>query len=428
MRSTLYKVKEVDTKKYFRLLNNIIFHHDKTGGCLYNVFNGDLITIPKDKVLGLIKAENNEPITKNDHFHLYCQKLEEKQLGFFTDKPVYVEKIRLGKSKQMRQILLDKISIKQAHIEITNKCNSNCLFCNNESNLVFRRTGCKRWQNNKESNILSQENWYKIIDELINLDCTELNIIGGEPFLEFDKLKDIVAYSKNAGIKKIVVYTNGFCLTEEHIEFVMKNDLELCVQLLSMKSKTNAFITQKEISIDFNNLLQELKTRQIQFKLLYLISRYNEDEVDETIKTLKENGYKFMMDFLYPYPENDHYSEKFVDKTQNFKNKLTRVSIVNYNLLSNYNCCYHSKIAISQSGEIFPCFMSRGIKLGQLNGKNTIISQLDEQYAIVKVLSKDKIEPCSDCMYRYACIECRAIEMSATGSLYKQKNCSLIEK
>lgn len=428
MHSTLNKAKETYTKEYFRLLNNIFFQHDKTGGCLYNVFNGDLITLPKDKVSGLIKTENNTPITKGDEFYLYCRKLEEKQLGFFSDKPVYIEKIRIGKSKQMRKMLPEKISIKQVHIEITNKCNLNCLFCDSESDIVFRRTGCKQWQNINDERVLSQENWYKIIEELIRLDCTELNIFGGEPFLEFDKLKDIVSYSKNAGIKKIVVYPNGYILTEEHLEFVRKNDVELCIQLLSLKKKTNSLITQKEISVDFDDLLQKLKTQGIQFKLLYLISRYNEDEVEETIKYLKEKGLKFMTDFLYPYPENNHYSEKFVDKTQNFKNKLTRVNIVNYQLLSNYNCCYHSKIAISQSGEIFPCFMSRGIKLGQLDGNNTIISQLDEQYDIVRALSKDKIEPCSDCMYRYACIECRAIEMSATGSLYKQKNCSLIEK
>jgi len=90
-----------------------------------------------------------------------------------------------------------------AQLELTKNCNQACSFC-------FRY--CNPSAKYKD---LSLRDWKKIIDKLINLGVEELNLSGGEIFL-FKYLDSLLSYAKQAGIKRIIVNTNGSISLREH--------------------------------------------------------------------------------------------------------------------------------------------------------------------------------------------------------------------
>ena len=69
--------------------------------------------------------------------------------------------------------------------------------------------------------------------------------------------------------------------------------------------------------------------------------------------------------------------------------------------------------------------MSRKLKLGNIKETKEFYKLLGDNYYYLKSLSKEKIEGCSECAYRYGCLECRALEMSATGKINGMEYCNV---
>lgn len=72
--------------------------------------------------------------------------------------------------------------------------------------------------------------------------------------------------------------------------------------------------------------------------------------------------------------------------------------------------------------------MSRYTEYGSVDGSNSLVGTLNEEYEMYRNLSKDKMVSCKDCVFRYACVSCSAIEISASRGLFSSKNCSLLKK
>ncbi len=79
------------------------------------------------------------------------------------------------------------------------------------------------------------------------------------------------------------------------------------------------------------------------------------------------------------------------------------------------NSCWGNKIAVTKEGKLRPCIHSE-IVLGDLRDIN--ISQVLIDIKPYWFLTKDKIEKCKICEFRYACFDCREIPLRKNGSLY----------
>ncbi len=75
-------------------------------------------------------------------------------------------------------------------------------------------------------------------------------------------------------------------------------------------------------------------------------------------------------------------------------------------MLSGHNC-FRDKIYISVNMEVFPCVMERRFKHCVIDEQNKIV--LDDS---IRYFTKDKVNECSYCEYRYACFDCRPNSLS----------------
>ncbi len=95
------------------------------------------------------------------------------------------------------------------------------------------------------------------------------------------------------------------------------------------------------------------------------------------------------------------------------------VNVMEFFFNQEYNPCWGSKIAIDSNGDIKACMWSGKI-FG--NVRETSISNLifthkfDEFWKI----TKDEIEVCKDCEFRYSCSDCRVIAEKESGSLHSK--------
>jgi GTP 3',8-cyclase len=95
---------------------------------------------------------------------------------------------------------MNKISIAGLRFIVTSACNYNCIYCHNE------------WEP-KERPLTGTEN--ELIDSLISagkqLNATEIDLTGGEPLLELERVKAILLSSKKYNLWTNIT-TNGFYL------------------------------------------------------------------------------------------------------------------------------------------------------------------------------------------------------------------------
>ncbi len=116
------------------------------------------------------------------------------------------------------------MNVKKFHLSLvmTNKCNLNCIYC---------------YENNKSNNKLSVERCKEIIAEYLNkeeYDEVEIDFFGGEPFLEFETIKEVCEWVwSNEWKNKYIFFatTNGVLVKGDVKEWLRKNKQYFWVSL-----------------------------------------------------------------------------------------------------------------------------------------------------------------------------------------------------
>lgn len=87
-------------------------------------------------------------------------------------------------------------------LSVTDRCNLRCKYCMPASGINFL----------PHEELLSYEELLRLISILTGLGISKLRITGGEPFVRKDLIDFFSAFSKNEGLEKIALTTNGTLL------------------------------------------------------------------------------------------------------------------------------------------------------------------------------------------------------------------------
>lgn len=143
-------------------------------------------------------------------------------------------------------------------LQVTQQCNMRCKYCAYSGNYFNREHA---------SNRMNYETAKKAIDfYLIRSDKAEklwLSFYGGEPLLEFELIKNCVAYIlKHRGDKEVgfTMTTNGTLLTKEVIEFLVEHKFTLMVSLDGDKESHDINRRFKTGGGSFDTILKNLRT------------------------------------------------------------------------------------------------------------------------------------------------------------------------
>lgn len=388
--------------------------------CLYNLFSGEMIKLDSYNSQLLLKCENNIPISDIEDTS-FLEKLYSMGIGKYYDSKIYVEKLSLGIGK-LSDRNKQNLQITRLFLEITNKCNLNCVFCSYLEDKAYKTTSCKRWKiKRKIINIEIQKN---IIYQAFCLGLKQLIFIGGEPLYEINNIIKLIKYAKTLDINNFVIYTNLLLLNNDIISIIKTYNIFLEIQMYTFNEFEFENICNKKYDSSFLNKLVLLNRNSINFSIKILVNKFNEDSVDKTISTLNNyiNGCNIKIDFIYPH--NKLYcSTKYLDYIYNKSNKLIKVSLEQYMFNKKFHNCFGNQIALTADGYILPCIMMRNIRLGSIYEAPLHQILMKSVYVELQKLNKEKIEICNTCNLKYGCFDCRAIEMEVHGDLYKTTYC-----
>ena len=183
----------------------------------------------------------------------------------------YIEKINLDRLPLWEK-MKDKGLLSHVSMELTERCNNNCLHC--YINLPENDEEAKK----KEITLKEIES---VADEATRMGCLSWHLTGGEPLLREDST-DIYLYLKRKGIR-VTLFTNATLINSKTTSLLKKYPLEnLEVTVYGLSQKTYDSVTRSPGSFDaFMQGINLLKENHIPFTLKAAALPQNFHEIEK---------------------------------------------------------------------------------------------------------------------------------------------------
>lgn len=343
--------------------------------------------------------------------------------------------------------------VKAMCLHLAHDCNLRCKYC-------FASTGGYKGHRS----LMSAETAQKAIDLLVTLSegrrNLEVDFFGGEPMMNFNVLKQTVAYARGIEAEKgknfrFTVTTNGLTLNEENIEYINREMSNVVLSLDGrreindrMRVTVGGNGSFDTIVPKFQRLVQGRGDKEYYVRGTY--TRYNLD-FDADVLALHDLGFDQISVEPVVGPETDDYAiqpQHLADIEQSYTRLMERMigdqqkktrpfNFFHFMMdLSNGPCAIkrlkgcgsgNEYVAITPEGDIYPCHQFVGneeFKMGDVDNGITAPA-IKEEFAQANLLHK--IE-CQECWAKFFCSGgCNANNHAFRGSILQphEMSCEL---
>ena len=278
-------------------------------------------------------------------------------------------------------------NISFAWIEITQNCNLYCRHCYEGSS------------KNKTSEEMTMEDFHTAIDALVSIGVKRVQLVGGEPLVH-THIADMIAIAAD-NFDFIEVYTNGTLLSDELLELITEKKIALAFSLYSEDCSVHDAVTMIKGSHELtsNSISKALalgNTVRVASVEMKGVPRYIYK--DERVTARSDLPRITGRAGLHLYTR-DMLLRKLIKK-DTFRKPINVSEFLQNQTVHN---CFGHRLYIACGLDVYPCVMERRLTYGNLKNK-PISEMVGVSHAF---LTKDKVEVCKDCEFRYACFDCR---------------------
>lgn len=290
---------------------------------------------------------------------------------------------------------------------------------------------------------------YPTIDAIIEFILSKVNdsfglgFFGGEPLMEWDKLKYTIGrlekLSSKKGIKVLkTVTTNGLSLTKEKIDWLIEHNFFLVISIDGNSKMHNTHRLYADKSESFTKLVKNLALAQQSFdssklSTVTVVTPQNIEYLNESVKFLhkdmKIRRVRISVDYFSDWEATDIIEIQFAKLKEYIlecyrANDDIYVDIIDEKIKSHIqNSCFECnfgefKIGIAPSGTLYPCERLIGEDRGELSIGN-VFNGFDGE-ALAKIISSrgNKNEECQECEFKPRCVNsCGCTNYYLTGDI-----------
>jgi len=402
------------TLQYFTLLPYCYLVKGAKRGAIYNLETGHVYSI-NGKSVSLLERLEKGITLKNALFDIPGLNSEEA-LSYLRNLEILGIGKFVLKNKRTTKILLQK-SLENLHfiwLELTTSCNLKCIHCYANS----------RIKPLKET--MTEKDWKRVMEESYALGCRRLQFIGGEPFcIGNNKFLRLIQQAKDIGYNFIEVYTNCTMMDKKALEFFCKNKVAVATSLYGSNAEIHDSITQQPGSFNKTiGAIREIIKYRLPLRVGIIEMKQNTHNIKETVKFLQRTGVqRIKIDTVRPSGRGcnqDLLDFNLINKQKRKAPFFSKCNFVAFQKAHYGHNCFSEKICITANGNILPCIMERDLVLGNI--LKTSLSKIiyNEKSKKIRNVTKDDIEVCKDCEYRYCCFDCR---VKARNFYAKPSNC-----
>ena len=356
---------------------------------------------------------------ENEIREAYDEITELKDQGQLFTEDVYKDAIIDFKKR--------KTVVKALCLHIAHDCNLACKYC-------FAEEG----EYHGGRALMSYEVGKKALDFLIansgNRVNLEVDFFGGEPLMNFQVVKDLVAYgrSKEKEFNKkfrFTLTTNGMLLTDEVMEFANKEMANVVLSIDGRKEVHDFMRPTRNGKGSYDLIIDKFKKmaemrHQTNYYVRGTFTHYNLD-FSKDVLHLADMGFKQISAEPVVAPNDMDYAIREEDLPQLFEeyDNLAKEMVKREKEGNGFNffhfmidltggpCLYKrlsgcgsgtEYLAVTPWGDLYPCHQFVGMEQFKLGNVDTGIEKTDivDEFKLCNVYAKDK---CKDCFARFYC-------------------------
>lgn len=272
---------------------------------------------------------------------------------------------------------------------ITERCNMKCKMCD-----YWKREPGKE---------MDYDDILLISEKLKKLGGKIISITGGEPLLKKDIINIITLFSKNFFV---ILNTNGTLINKEMAEKLMNSGLYSLN--ISVDSLTNQHDEQRGVAGTLNkatNALNLLKDSDINLSIKAVLTKMNENEIEDLINFAKDNnikiGFNFYTEMMSGEKPNFSLSNPIetIKKMLQLKKKYRNTIISTYYYLQKALDYYQGNLPVCQAGLFyFSVFPDGNIyRCAKLRDELLTNIKEDDLDVLKRKLKGIKPTQCNDC-------------------------------
>ena len=307
-------------------------------------------------------------------------------------------------------------------ITLTQACNLNCIYC---------------YECHKSTKFMSFEKAKEIIDKELTSISKDKNIqfdlFGGEPFLNFQLIKQIVGYVEekyNDYNVMLFIATNGTLLTKEIKEW-LKSKTQILQCGLSLDGTKEMHDYNRDNSFDLIDLDFFANTYPEQIVKM-TISQYSLKKLYECVKFCHEKGFQVSCNLAYGLDwsnkENVSILEEELLKLINYylenlhikpcsilDRPISSIAVLEKQAIRTCGAGWNM-IAYDVDGESYPCQFFMPLSVGKEKAEKSKTLNFNDE-----IIGDDKLDPkCTNCVVKAICPRCSGSNYMQTGNIYLQ--------
>jgi MoaA/NifB/PqqE/SkfB family radical SAM enzyme len=223
-------------------------------------------------------------------------------------------------------------------LELTNRCNLKCVHCYTDST---PQTGYR--------DLLTAEDYLSVMNQAYALGCRKMQFIGGEPQLNRDFHRLLVA-SKSIGFEFVEVFTNLTRLDEETVRFARSADIRFATSVYSDKPEVHQAITRNRSS--HTRTIKNLK-RLIDSEIVTRAAVIQIDQTAAEIQTTK----RFLTNLGVQHVRDSQV--RAFGRGENVLSQQSQMSEL-------CGHCWSGRLCVAPDGDVYPCVMARQWPVGNV--------------------------------------------------------------
>lgn len=388
---------------YLVLFPTVKYEGSKKNGCIYNFVNNSIIPLSPTENIYLNDLINNgieiEKIEKNDSGKSFINKLISDGFAYKYEQKVFYQSYKPKCEWELRGLFETPPKFKNIYLQINNVCNYNCNFCNNESFTISDTChSCMKWTNSPSSNLMTS-NTLDYINPILSLNPENIIISGGNPLLNCDELKNTILKIRKLSKKSnLIVITNGIGITNDILNFFKMNNVTLRLIILGYDETSYQSITNCVDSyLNTIDIINKIRNSEVSLELASITTSNEIENIKDFCNKLVQQN----VDII-----KINASDSFYNKTDS----ISRNQKFDYWDNKKFNHCLYGSLALSLDGKLYPCPRIND-ELVDLTKDD--FSKIFQDKSIDKYwrLTKDKLDSCKDCAYKYSCSNCTYIDI-----------------
>ncbi len=374
----------------------------------------------KEEIAEAIKERYGDEYSLEDIYEAYSDIEELKSMGQLFTEDVYKDVIIDFKKRQT--------VVKALCLHIAHDCNLACKYC-------FADEG---EYHGKKRELMSLEVGKKAIDFLIensgNRVNLEVDFFGGEPLMNFDVVKEIVAYGRSKEKEanknfRFTLTTNGVLLNDDVVEFCNKEISNVVLSLDGRQCVNDAMRPTRNGKGSYDIIVPKFQdfVSKRGDKSYYVRGTFTRNNLDfvEDFKLMADLGFKEISIEPVVAPDDTDYAIREEDLETIYKeyDKLALdiierhksgkpVTFFHYMLDLQGGPCVYKRLsgcgsgteylAVTPTGELYPCHQFVGIDEFEMGNVFEGIKkpEIVDDFKLCNVYAKDK---CKDCFARFYC-------------------------